>query len=60
MDWQDTEESEEQCVMNDFTGLSLWMVWMSLICSYDFILRKRTFETVLENSVKKTMYKNRK
>ena len=30
---------------------------MILKCSYDFRMTKRTFKTVLENSVNKTIYK---
>ena len=33
--WQDIEESEEQCVMNDSTVLSLGFNSLSLECSYE-------------------------
>ena len=34
--WQDTEDSKEQCVLNDSTGLSWGLNSINLKCSYEF------------------------
>ena len=35
-EWQDTENSEEQCVLNELNGLRWGLNSMSLKCSYGF------------------------
>ena len=45
--WQDTEESEEQCVLNDWTGLSQGFNLMSLRFLFEFRIMKRILKPVL-------------